>query len=46
VLRAEPGADLEQRLTVAIGELVEDRAPSGIRQRLEDVSHAATIGKY
>jgi hypothetical protein len=45
VLRREPGAELEQRLSVALHELVKDRSPCGIGQCLEDVSHDPTIGK-
>ena len=39
VLRREPGAELEQRLSVALHELIEDRSACGIGQCLEDVSH-------
>jgi hypothetical protein len=38
-------ADLEQGLAVAIGQLVQNRAPGSVRQRLEQVTHPATIGK-
>ena len=40
VLRGQPRAELEQRLAVALGQLIEDRPPGRIRQRLEDVAHA------
>lgn len=42
----ESRAELEQCLTVAIGQFVEDRPARGIGQRLEDIAaHALTIGK-
>src|SRR3954451_17672199 len=37
VLHRQPRADLEQRLVVAIGQLVEDRPPGGIGERPKDV---------
>ena len=46
MLHDQAGADLEEGLTVAIGQLVQDRAPGRIRERLEDVAHAPMIGKY
>src|SRR5690554_1020167 len=45
VLDRQPGADLEQGLAVALDQLVEDRPPGGIRERLEHVTHRATLGK-
>jgi hypothetical protein len=39
VLRREAGAELEQRLSVALHELIKDRSACGIGQCLEDVSH-------
>jgi hypothetical protein len=41
VSRCQPGTQLEERLVVAINELVKDRAPSRVRQRLEHVAHRA-----
>src|SRR5690606_39842481 len=46
VTRGEAGADLEERLAVAVHELVEDRATGRVREGLEHVRHASTIGKY
>ena len=43
VLRREPGAELEKRLPVSVGELVEDRSTCGIGECLEYVSHDAGI---
>src|SRR5690606_28540735 len=45
VARGEAGADLEERLAVAVHELVEDRATGRDRARHEHVRHASTIGK-
>lgn len=45
VPRDEPTADLEQSLAVAIGQLVQDRPPGSVGQRLEQVTHPDTIGK-
>jgi len=41
VLHREPRAELEQRLTVPLMELVEDGAPRGSGQGVEDVDHEA-----
>jgi hypothetical protein len=41
----QPGADLEQRLVAALGQLVKDPAPGQVGQGLEDVGHRAIIGK-
>src|SRR5215207_1612240 len=38
VLHREPGAELEQRLTVSSVELVENRPPRGRRKRVEDIA--------
>src|SRR5690348_14691054 len=46
VVGQQPPAQLEERLTVAVSELVEDRAARGSRQGLEDVRHLRTIGKW
>ena len=45
VVGGEPGAQLEERLPVTAGQLVQDRSAGGIGQRLEDVTHGVTIGK-
>src|SRR3954453_3712866 len=45
VLHGEPRAELEQRLPVALAQLVEDRSARGIGQGLEDVTHGAMICK-
>src|SRR4051812_14083322 len=45
VLHREARAELEQRLPVTLGELVEQGPSRGIGQGLEDVTHASTIGK-
>src|SRR5918998_165910 len=37
VLRQQPAAELEQRLAVALFQLVEDRPPRRIRKRLEHI---------
>jgi hypothetical protein len=37
VLHQQAGAELEQGLTVALGQLVEDRSPGRIGKGLEDV---------
>jgi hypothetical protein len=39
VFRGQTGADLEERLSVAFSELVQDRPPRRIGQRLKDISH-------
>ena len=44
-VRGQPAAQLEERLTVAVGQLVEDGAPGGRGQGVEDVGDADTIGK-
>ena len=44
-LCGQPAAQLEERLTVAIGQLVEDCAAGGGGERGEDVRDAPTIGK-
>ncbi|GAA3088610.1 hypothetical protein GCM10017562_68760 [Streptomyces roseofulvus] len=42
----EPGAYLEERLSVPFGQLVEDHPARRVGQRLEQILlHAATIGK-
>ncbi len=38
-LRGESSADLEQRLTVTVGEFVEDRTPRRIVESMEYVCH-------
>ncbi len=43
VLHREATAQLEQRLTVSVDELIEDRPPRGISERLEEVGHDSTI---
>jgi predicted RNase H-like HicB family nuclease len=46
VPHGESRAELEQCLTVAIGQFVEDRPTRGIGQCLEDIAaHIHTIGK-
>ena len=45
VLHGEAGADLEQRLPVALAQFVEDRPPCRVGERLEDVTHSPRIGK-
>ncbi|MFN8050490.1 MAG: hypothetical protein U0Q22_03550 [Acidimicrobiales bacterium] len=45
VLGREAGAELEERLAVAVDELVQYGAPSRVGEGLEHVSHALTIGK-
>jgi len=45
VLHRQTGAELEQRLAVAVGELVEDRAPGRRRKRMEDITDVWIIGK-
>jgi hypothetical protein len=39
MLGRQPCAQLEQRLPIAVGELVKDRPSGGIGQRFEDVAH-------
>jgi hypothetical protein len=39
VLDGQARADVEQRLPVAVGQLVEDGPARGIGQRLEDLTH-------
>jgi hypothetical protein len=48
VLCCEPGAELEQRLRLALDELVEDRPTGGVGQCLEnvDLGHNPMLGKY
>jgi hypothetical protein len=41
----QPATDLEERLAIALGQLVENRAPGGIGQGLEHVAHGPSIGK-
>jgi hypothetical protein len=43
--RGQPGAQLEQRLTVVVAQLVEDGAPGRRGEGVEDVGDADTIGK-
>jgi len=38
--------DLEESLIIAFGEFVEDRPPGRVGDRLEEVGHTDTIGKY
>lgn len=45
MLGREPRAQLEQGLIVPLSQLVEDRASGGVRQSLEDVTYARTLGK-
>jgi len=45
MLHGESRAELEERLAVTIGKLVEDRSPGRIGQGLEHVTHDDTIGK-
>jgi hypothetical protein len=42
----QPGAQLEQGLAVPFLELVEQGAAGRVREGLEHVAHADTIGKY
>ena len=44
-VRREADTELEQRLVVAAGELVEDRPASRRGERVEHITHAPTIGK-
>ena len=39
VFHDEAGAELEEGLAVAVEELVEDGAPGGVGERVEDVGH-------
>jgi hypothetical protein len=39
VLGGEARTDLEERLTIALAQLVEDHAPSGVGESPEDVTH-------
>ena len=39
VLEGEPGAELEQRLVISVGQLVEDRATRRVREGFEDIPH-------
>jgi hypothetical protein len=41
----QPIADLEERLAIAVSELVEDRASRRIGQGFEHIAHATSIGK-
>src|SRR6478609_4430398 len=45
MLGHQPRAELEQRLTVTVVQLVEDRSARGCGQGMEDVRHLRTIGK-
>lgn len=45
MLGGETRADLEEGLVVAVGQLIEDRAPGGVGQSLEEITHARMIGK-
>ena len=45
MLHRQPRAELEERLTVAVSELVEDRPARGRGESMEDVRHLQTIGK-
>ena len=40
MLGRQASADLEERLTIPVGQLIEDRSARGVRQGLEDVTHA------
>src|SRR4029453_3769768 len=42
----QPIADLEERLAIAISQLVEDLASGGIGQGFEHIAHVTMIGKY
>jgi hypothetical protein len=46
VLGSEPSAELEQRLPISFGELIEDRPACGIGDRFEHVPHESMLGKY
>src|SRR5690349_11470084 len=46
VLHGQAGADLEERLVVPLGQLVQDQPAGRVRDRLEDVTHRASIGKW
>jgi hypothetical protein len=46
VLGGQPGAELEQRLTVPVQQLVEERTPSRVREGLEHIAHCHRIGKH
>jgi hypothetical protein len=41
----QPIADLEERLAIAVGQLVEDLASRGIGQGFEHIAHIPMIGK-
>jgi hypothetical protein len=41
----QPIADLEERLTIAVSQLVEDLASRGIGQGFEYIAHTPIIGK-
>jgi hypothetical protein len=43
VLGRQPRADLKERLSIPVGQLVEDRAARGIRQGLEDVTRRKNV---
>jgi DeoR/GlpR family transcriptional regulator of sugar metabolism len=45
VLDHQPRAELEERLTVTVVQLVEDRSARGCGEGVEDVRHDRTIGK-
>src|SRR3954453_19840158 len=45
MLHDQPRADLEERLTVAVGELIENCPPRRIGDGAENVSQARMIGK-
>lgn len=42
----QTAAQLEQALSVALGQLIEDEPPRRVGEGLVDVSHRASIGKY
>src|SRR6266542_2477770 len=39
MLHGEAGAELEEGLAIAVGQLVEDGAPRGVGERIEQVRH-------
>jgi hypothetical protein len=43
MLRRQTGADLEERLALPLGQLVEDRAPRRVGQRFEDVADGSRL---
>jgi hypothetical protein len=46
VLKGEARADLEECLTVSLGQLVEDLSPRVLGERLEEITAHTVIGKY